>query len=114
MEALLNSGATELVISKEFAKKYEFRRIKLERLIYMRNMDSILNYTGPIVDIVEVEIFFKGHNVKIVDNRLDFYFSLVISFYFSFLLFLFFFSIFRTTWVRIDRSRCHISHNLMA
>ena len=66
MEALLNSGATELVISKEFAKKYEFRRIKLERLIYMRNMDSILNYTGPIVDIVKVELFFKEHKERIL------------------------------------------------
>lgn len=34
MEALLNSGATELVMSKEFARKHKFRRMKLERPIY--------------------------------------------------------------------------------
>ena len=60
-EALLDSGATELVMSKEFARKHKFRRTKLERPVYVRNMDSMLNYAGPIVDIVEVEIFFKGH-----------------------------------------------------
>ena len=60
-EVLLDSGVTGLVISKEFAKKHRFRRMKLERLVYVRNMDDTLNYAGPIVDTVEVEIFFKGH-----------------------------------------------------
>ena len=60
-EALLDSGATELVMSEEFVKKHRFRRAKLERPVYVRNVDGMLNYAGPIVDIVEVEIFFKGH-----------------------------------------------------
>ena len=34
--------------------------------------------------------------------------------YFIFIFILFYFSIFRTTWVRGYQSRCHISHNLMA
>jgi len=34
VEALLNSGATELVMSKEFARKHKFRRMKLKRPIY--------------------------------------------------------------------------------
>ena len=63
-EALLDSGATGLVMSKEFARKYKFKRTKLERLVYMRNVDGMLNYVGPIVDTVEVEIFFKGHKEK--------------------------------------------------
>ena len=29
--------------------------------MYVRNVDGMLNYVGPIVDTVEVEIFFKGH-----------------------------------------------------
>ena len=49
--------------------------------------------------------------VKIVDSGL--YFSSCILFYFFLFIFLFI-SIFRTTWVRVDRSCCHISHNLMA
>jgi len=37
-----------------------------------------------------------------------------LSFFLFYFLFLFFyFSIFRTTRVKVDRSRCHISHNLM-
>jgi len=52
------------VISEEFTKKHKFKRTKLERLIYVRNIDDMLNYIGPIVDIVEVEIYFKGHKKK--------------------------------------------------
>jgi len=64
-EVLLDSGMTRLVISKEFAKKHRFRRTKLERLVYVRNVDGTLNYVGPLVDTVEVEIFFKGHKERI-------------------------------------------------
>jgi len=60
-EVLLDSGATGLVMSEKFVKKYKFRRTKLERPMYVRNVDGTLNYVEPIVDIVEVEIFFKGH-----------------------------------------------------
>ena len=63
-EALLDSGVTGLVMSEEFARRYKFRRMKLERPIYVRNVDSTLNYVGPIVDTVEVEIFFKGHKER--------------------------------------------------
>ena len=51
-------------MSKEFARKNKFRRTKLERPIYVRNVDGIFNYVGLIVDIVEVEIFFKRHKKK--------------------------------------------------
>jgi len=64
IEALLDSGATGLVISEEFARKHRFKRTKLERLVYVRNVDGTLNYVGPIVDTVEVEIFFKGHKER--------------------------------------------------
>jgi len=63
-EALLDSRATGLVMSEKFARKHKFKRTKLERLVYMRNVDGTLNYVGPIVDIVEVEIFFKGHKER--------------------------------------------------
>ena len=63
-EALLDSGVTGLVMSEKFVRRYKFRRTKLERPVYVRNVDGILNYTGPIVDTVEVEIFFKGHKER--------------------------------------------------
>jgi len=64
VDTLLDSGATGLVMSKEFARKHRFRRTKLERLIYVRNVNGMLNYVGPIVDTVEVEIYFKGHKER--------------------------------------------------
>ena len=63
-EALLDSGAMGLVMSKEFAKKHKFKRMKLERPVYVRNVDSILNYAGSIVNTVEMEIFFKGYKER--------------------------------------------------
>ena len=64
IEALLDSGATGLVISEEFARRHKFKRTKLERPVYVRNVDGMLNHMGPIVDMVEVEIFFKGHKER--------------------------------------------------
>jgi len=63
-EVLLDSGATGLVMSEEFARKHKFRRMELERLVHVRNVDGTFNYTGPIVDTVEVEIYFKGHKER--------------------------------------------------
>ena len=64
VNALLDSGAIGLVMSKEFARKHKFRRTKLERPIYVRNVDGILNYMRSIMDTVEVEIYFKGHKER--------------------------------------------------
>ena len=61
---MLDSKATELVINKKFARKHKFRRTKLKRPIYIRNVDEILNYIRLIVDIVEVEIYFKGYRER--------------------------------------------------
>jgi len=152
IEALLDSGATRLVMSSEFARKQWFKLKKLERPMNVRNVDGLLNKERSIEHTVEVNIYFKRHSekmeidviggqkwmvilgmpwlayhnpeidwrmgqvkmtrcleecrkqwsVKIVDGRLCFYF--LFSLYF----------IFRTTWVRVYQSRCHISHKLMA
>jgi len=60
-EALLDSGATGLVISKKFIRKYKSKRTKLERLIYMRNINGTFNHVKPIVNTVKIEIYFKEH-----------------------------------------------------
>ena len=65
VEVLLDSSVTVLVISKKFVRKNKFRKMKLERPIYMENIDIILNYIGPIVNIVEVELFFKRYKERI-------------------------------------------------
>ena len=48
VEALLDSGVTELVMSLEFARKQRFKLKKIERPIYVRNIDGMLNKEGPI------------------------------------------------------------------
>ena len=68
---LLDSGATGLVMSKKFARRYKFKRTKLEKLVYMRNVDGILDYAGPIVDTVKVEIFFKEHIERMLVNVIE-------------------------------------------
>ena len=54
VEVLLDSGATELVMSLEFAKRQGFKLKKIKRLIYVRNMDKTFNKERPIKNIVEV------------------------------------------------------------
>jgi len=64
IEVLLDSRAIELVMSEEFVKRHKFKRMKLKKPVYIRNVDSMLNYVGPIVDTVEIEIFFKRHKER--------------------------------------------------
>jgi len=61
VEALLDSGVTGLVMSSEFARKQGFKLKKLDRPIYMRNVDGLLNKEGPIEHTVEVNIYYQGH-----------------------------------------------------
>ena len=64
MEALLNSGATRLVMSSEFAKKQGFKLKRLERPMNMRNVNGSLNKEGPIKHTVEVNIYYQGHRER--------------------------------------------------
>ena len=64
VEALLDSGATELVISSEFARKQEFKLKKIEKSIYIRNMNILFNKEGPIKYMVEVNIYYQGHRER--------------------------------------------------
>jgi len=64
VEALLDSGATGLVMSSEFAKKQGFKLKKLKRLMHIRNMDGSLNKEGPIKHMVKVNIYYQGHRER--------------------------------------------------
>ena len=64
IEVLLDSGATGLVMSSEFAKKQGFKLKKLERLVNVRNVDGSLNKEGPIENMVEVNIYYQGHRER--------------------------------------------------
>jgi len=58
VEALLDRRTTGLVISSEFAKKIRFKLKKIERPIYVRNVDRILNKEELIEYIVDVNIYY--------------------------------------------------------
>jgi len=65
VEALLDSGATGLVISSEFARKQGFKLKKLEEPMYVRNMNGLLNKKEPIEYTVEVNIYYQGYRERI-------------------------------------------------
>jgi len=56
---MLYSIVTGLVISLEFVRKNMFKMKKLERLIYIRNVNSIINHEEPIDYMVEVKLFYR-------------------------------------------------------
>jgi len=64
VEALLDSGATGLVMSSEFAKKQGFKLKKLEKPMQVRNVDGTFNQKGPIENTVEVNIYYQGHRER--------------------------------------------------
>jgi len=61
VEALLDSDATGLVMSSEFARKQGFKLKKLDRPMYVRNVNGSLNKERPIEHTVEVNIYYQGH-----------------------------------------------------
>jgi len=65
VKALLDSRATELVMSSEFARKQRFKLKKIKNLIYVRNVDGTFNKERPIENIVEVNIYYQGHRERI-------------------------------------------------
>ena len=58
MEILLDSNDTGLVMSLNFARKQGFKMKKIERPIYIRNMDGTMNKERPIKNTVEVNIYY--------------------------------------------------------
>jgi len=68
VEVLLDSGATGLVMSLEFAKKQGFKLKKLERPINVRNVDGLFNKERPIENTVKVNIYYQGHRERMEIN----------------------------------------------
>ena len=68
VDVLLDSGVMILVMSLEFVRNNKFRKKKLERLIYIRNVDNIFNHEEPIEHTVEIELFYKEHKkITVID-----------------------------------------------
>ena len=61
---LLDSRATGLVMSSEFARKQWFKLKKIKRPIYVRNVDETFNKEGLIENTVKVNIFYKRYRER--------------------------------------------------
>jgi len=64
VEVLLDSGTMGLVMSLEFVRKQRFKLKKIERPIYVRNVDSSFNKKGPVEHMVEVNIYYQGYRER--------------------------------------------------
>ena len=60
----MDSGATGLVMSSEFARKQGFKLKKIKRPIYMRNVNGSFNKEEPIEHMVEVNIYYQEHRER--------------------------------------------------
>ena len=64
VKALLDSRVMRLVTSSEFVKKQEFKLKRIERPIYVRNINRSFNKERPIEHTVEVNIYYQGHRER--------------------------------------------------
>jgi len=64
VEVLLDSGVMRLVMSLDFARKQGFKLKRIERPIYMRNVDRTFNRERPIEHTVEVNIYYQEHRER--------------------------------------------------
>jgi len=73
IEVLLDSRVIRLVMSSEFARKQSFKLKKIERLIYMRNMDGSFIKEGLIKHMVEVNIYYQRYRerteIDVIDSQ---------------------------------------------
>jgi len=61
---LFDNSITRLVISSEFVRKQRFKLKKIERPIYVRNVDNSFNKKEPIEHMVKMNIYYQRHREK--------------------------------------------------
>jgi len=71
VKALLDSRATGLFMSKKYTEREDFKLIKLEKPILIRNVDSTGNSRKAILHEVKVNVYFKGHVERVRMNMCD-------------------------------------------
>ena len=132
-EKFISSVAKYNNLSTPGLDKLSWRHLKriIKEAVYLRKFINIadicinlghwsLNFKVPTYTVIpkstkELYDFSKAFKpIVCQDCQRWTSFISIFSLYLIFLLFYFLFSIFRTTWVRVDQSRCHISHKLMA
>ena len=68
VKALLDSGATEMFVDKEFTERNGFKLDKLERPVKVTNIDGSNNSGRSITHEVECNVYYKGHQERMCFN----------------------------------------------
>jgi len=68
VKVLLDSRAIGLVISSEFVRKQKFKLKKIERPIYIRNVDGTFNKKRLIEYTMKMNIYYQGHRERMEIN----------------------------------------------
>ena len=58
-------------MNSEFVGKNKFKKKKLDRPIYIRNMNNTFNHEGLIKHIVEIKMFYRGYKERTEINIID-------------------------------------------
>ena len=58
-------------MNSEFVGKNKFKKKKLDRPIYIRNMNNTFNHEGLIKYIVEIKMFYRGYKERTEINIID-------------------------------------------
>ena len=61
---MLDSRATDLVMSLKFVRNKRFKLKEIERLIYIRNIDGIFNKEGLVKHTMEINIYYQGYRER--------------------------------------------------
>jgi len=64
VEALLDSRAAGLVMSSKFTRKERFKLKKIEKPIYVRNVNVFFNKKGLIEYTMKINIYYQGYRKK--------------------------------------------------
>ena len=61
VKVLLDSSMTRMFMDRKMVVRNGFKLQKLERLVVVRNVDSINNSRGVIIYQIEVNVYYKSH-----------------------------------------------------
>ena len=56
------------LVSLKFARKQRFKLKKLDRPMYVRNINSLLNKKRPIENMIEVNIYYQEYRERMEIN----------------------------------------------
>ena len=64
VEVLLDSSTTGLVMSSDFVRKQGFKLKKIDKPIYIRNVNGSFNKKGTIKHTVEINVYYQWHRKR--------------------------------------------------